>query len=266
MSVKVDTRAPVLSATPRSALVDEPFAITVENVAPGARVSIRSRLVDDTGVTWSAAATFRADDRGRVDLRRDAPEPGGSYEGVEPMGLMWSLRAEGDGPGNPLHFRRSLDPLELRIEVAAESGATATATLERLSIAPGVRRTEVRDRGLVGSFAVELRTIGEGVELALQDLQRILDEHELRTSQPGLGGNAVLDFSSVRFINSSNISRLLRLRKRAVTGDLKLILCGISTQLWGTFLSTGLDKVFEFSDNVTTALATLQISSDQSAR
>ena len=48
--------------------------------------------------------------------------------------------------------------------------------------------------GLVGSFAVELRTIGEGVELALQDLQRILDEHELRTSQPGLGGNAVLEF------------------------------------------------------------------------
>src|SRR5437868_3461014 len=79
------------------------------------------------------------------------------------------------------------------------------------------------------------------------------------------GGNAVLDFSTVKFINSSNISRLLRLRKQAVTSDLKLILCGISTQLWGTFLSTGLDKVFEFSDNVTTALATLQISSDQSA-
>ena len=80
------------------------------------------------------------------------------------------------------------------------------------------------------------------------------------------GGNAVLDFSTVKFINSSNISRLLRLRKQAVTADLKLILCGISTQLWGTFLSTGLDKVFEFSDNVTTALATLQISSGQSER
>jgi hypothetical protein len=29
--------------------------------------------------------------------------------------------------------------------------------------------------------------------------------------------------------------------------------------LWGTFLTTGLDKVFEFSDSVTTALATVQI-------
>ena len=73
------------------------------------------------------------------------------------------------------------------------------------------------------------------------------------------GTGAVLDFASVRYINSSNISRLLRLRKKAVSSDLKLILCSISTQLWGTFLSTGLDKVFEFSDNMTTALATLQI-------
>ena len=85
VSVKVGTRAPVLSTTPRSALVDEPFAIIVEGVEPGARVAIGSRLVDDAGQTWSASATFRADSRGRVDVGRDAPEPGGSYDGVEPM-------------------------------------------------------------------------------------------------------------------------------------------------------------------------------------
>ena len=31
----------------------------------------------------------------------------------------------------------------------------------------------------------------------------------------------------------------------------------VSTQVWGSFLVTGLDKVFEFSDSVSTALATL---------
>lgn len=151
MSVKVDTRAPVLSATPRSALVDEPVAITVENAASGERVSVSSRLVDDSGRAWSAAVTFRADANGRVDLRRDAPEAGGSYEGVAAMGLVWSLRAEGEGPGNPMHFRKSLDPIAVRIEVSTEGGTTST-TLERLSVAPGVRRIEVRDRGLIGTF------------------------------------------------------------------------------------------------------------------
>jgi anti-anti-sigma factor len=72
--------------------------------------------------------------------------------------------------------------------------------------------------------------------------------------------NAVLDFSAVHFVNSSNISQLLKLRKQVVTADLKLLLCGMPTQVWSTFLVTGLDKIFDFSDNVPTALATLQIS------
>ena len=41
--------------------------------------------------------------------------------------------------------------------------------------------------------------------------------------------------------------------------DSRLVLCGAGTQVWGVFLVTGLDKIFEFSDNVSTALATLQL-------
>jgi len=71
--------------------------------------------------------------------------------------------------------------------------------------------------------------------------------------------SVVLDFAAVHFINSSNIARLLKIRKHMISTDNRLILCGISTQVWGAFLVTGLDKVFEFSDNVPTALATMQI-------
>lgn len=70
--------------------------------------------------------------------------------------------------------------------------------------------------------------------------------------------DAVLDFSAVHFMNSSNIARLLKLRKQMIMRDRRLVVCGVSTQVWGTFLVTGLDKVFEFSENVTTALASLQ--------
>jgi len=85
------------------------------------------------------------------------------------------------------------------------------------------------------------------------------DLQTLHEQMEQLNVHAVLDFSGVNYINSSNISRLLRLRQWANQLGLKLILCGVSTRLWGTFLSTGLDKVFEWSDNVTTALATMQI-------
>jgi anti-anti-sigma factor len=71
--------------------------------------------------------------------------------------------------------------------------------------------------------------------------------------------DAVLDFASIHFLNSSNLARLLKLRKLMSPSDRRLVLCGISTHVWGTFLVTGLDKIFEFSDNVPTALATLQL-------
>ncbi len=69
----------------------------------------------------------------------------------------------------------------------------------------------------------------------------------------------VLDFAAVHFLNSSNLARLLKIRKKMTASDRRLILCSMSTQVWGAFLVTGLDKIFEFSDNVPTALATLQM-------
>jgi anti-anti-sigma factor len=91
------------------------------------------------------------------------------------------------------------------------------------------------------------------------DPQFTEDIQTLETELAGKPVDAVLDLSAVHFVNSSNISRLLRVRKQMITHDRRLVICGVSTQVWGTFLVTGLDKVFEFSDNVSTALATLQI-------
>ena len=71
--------------------------------------------------------------------------------------------------------------------------------------------------------------------------------------------DAVLDFAAVHFINSSNIAQLLRLRKAMVNKDRRLLLCGVSTQVWGAFLVTGLDKVFQFADNVTMGLTMVQM-------
>jgi hypothetical protein len=38
-----------------------------------------------------------------------------------------------------------------------------------------------------------------------------------------------------------------------------LILCAVNTHVWGVFLTTGLNKTFEFADDVSLALAGLQI-------
>ncbi|MFW6062141.1 MAG: STAS domain-containing protein [Planctomycetota bacterium] len=71
--------------------------------------------------------------------------------------------------------------------------------------------------------------------------------------------DVVLNFGAVSFINSSNVAKLLRLRKTMLAGQKRLILCDVNTQVWGVFLVTGLDKIFEFTNDIATALATLQL-------
>lgn len=69
----------------------------------------------------------------------------------------------------------------------------------------------------------------------------------------------VVDLSAVTHINSSNLSQLLRLRKLMVDRDSKLRLAAPRDPVWAVFLTTGLDKVFDFAPDVSTALAGLQM-------
>jgi len=71
--------------------------------------------------------------------------------------------------------------------------------------------------------------------------------------------HVVLNFAAVGFINSSNVAKLLRIRKAVGAKARKLLLCDVNTQVWGVFLVTGLDKIFTFTNDVATALASLQL-------
>lgn len=86
------------------------------------------------------------------------------------------------------------------------------------------------------------------------DLASLFDRLNARTDI-----DVVLNFASINFLNSSNIARLLKLRKRLLINKRRLVLCGINTNVWGLFLVTGLDKVFEFADNVANGLASVQL-------
>ena len=72
--------------------------------------------------------------------------------------------------------------------------------------------------------------------------------------------DVVLNFAEVTYLNSSNIAKLLKLRKTVcVNNRSKLKLCGVSTHVWGVFLVTGLEKVFDFTDDVAMGLTSVQI-------
>jgi len=96
------------------------------------------------------------------------------------------------------------------------------------------------------------------VELT-DDPQLSEDLVSLAARLEGKPTDVVLHFAAVSFINSSNLSKLLRLRKVIMTSKRRLILCDVNTHVWGVFMVTGLDRIFEFTRDIATALATLQM-------
>lgn len=91
------------------------------------------------------------------------------------------------------------------------------------------------------------------------DPQMSDDLAALEQAVEGHRANAVLDFTGVRFVNSSNLAKMLKLRKQLTGDGGKVILCGLGDQVWGALLVTGLDKLFSLSDDVSTALASIQM-------
>ena len=71
--------------------------------------------------------------------------------------------------------------------------------------------------------------------------------------------NIIVDLKSVTTVNSSNLGALLKLRTTLNQADKRLVVCSVTDGVWTALLATGLDRVFTFNDDVTTALARLQM-------
>src|SRR5688500_12271545 len=71
--------------------------------------------------------------------------------------------------------------------------------------------------------------------------------------------DVVLDFGAIRYVSSSHIGRLLKLRKTVLSAGSRWALCAVDTQVWGASLVTRLDKIFDFNDSAPPALAALQL-------
>ncbi|MSR42191.1 MAG: hypothetical protein EXS10_09885 [Phycisphaerales bacterium] len=69
----------------------------------------------------------------------------------------------------------------------------------------------------------------------------------------------VLDMSRVSHLVSSNLTQLLQLRKLAKEFHFKIVIVSVPTTLWSVFLTTGLDRLFEFAPDVSTGLAKLTL-------
>jgi dienelactone hydrolase len=146
-----DTRTgPTLSVTPTPLGGDVPASIRLSGLAPGDEVTIHAELGDKSGNPWMSEATFLADRGGRVDLTRQAPQRG-SYDGVDPMGLLWSAQPREGQPG-PGIFACSLTPTPASITAALAGRMLARVDVPLSLLTPDIFSEPVDLPGAVASL------------------------------------------------------------------------------------------------------------------
>ncbi|XP_026166403.1 peroxisomal succinyl-coenzyme A thioesterase-like isoform X1 [Mastacembelus armatus] len=141
---------------PTRGLMDEKFVVLVQNVLPGSQLTVRAFHRCEDGHSWEAFAHYNANTSGTVNVAEDL-SLGGTYSGVEPMGLLWSLRpVPGSKPGLRMRKMNVQTPMEVTISVYQghqtegfmDQEPLAGVMVERWYMAPGVRRIPITEGGL----------------------------------------------------------------------------------------------------------------------
>uniref|UniRef100_A0A8B9IWK9 Acyl-coenzyme A thioesterase 1 n=1 Tax=Amazona collaria TaxID=241587 RepID=A0A8B9IWK9_9PSIT len=145
----LSSAAPSIRLSPAArSLFDEPLAIAVQGLGPRQPVTLRACLRDETGELFQACARYQAGHDGELDLARCPALPGGSFCGLEPMGLLWALQPQ--KPFWRLVKRDVQTPFVLELEVFDGHGDPPGRLLiqaqhERAFLRDGVHRVPVRN-------------------------------------------------------------------------------------------------------------------------
>ncbi|KAM3877888.1 peroxisomal succinyl-coenzyme A thioesterase-like [Diretmus argenteus] len=159
--------APLLTATPARALIDEQITIKGHFLPPHSPVTVCAKMHSEDGDLWEAFSHYNTNENGVVNLSRDH-SVGGSYLGCEPMGLFWGLQpAPGERDGLRLRKKNVETPYIVHVSLldghvspsesfkdGGQSTERAALTVERWYMAPGVRRIEIRQNGIVGTLFI----------------------------------------------------------------------------------------------------------------
>lgn len=145
---------PELATGPDRVLIDEPAEFSASGLTPGTEATLWVRTTDGQGRLWAAWGVFAADAEGRVDPAVQAPESG-SYDGVHPEGLLWSMRvSDGESPNGTAPVSDGDTELDLTVGVDVGGHTLAEEDTVRLLHDPGIR-TERLD-GTAGDLVGDL--------------------------------------------------------------------------------------------------------------
>lgn len=136
---------------PAAVMYDGEISVSVSGLSVGGLYSLRAEFVSRAGTVWRGEAQFRADEKGSIELGSMAPVSG-SYAGVDPIGLFWSMQNTKERQTDPSLFENDDQGV---ITITTREGETIVAqhllVLRKRQI--GISSTEIRG-DITGTFLV----------------------------------------------------------------------------------------------------------------
>ncbi len=142
---------PRIVVTPIRALIDQPLQLSVYDLMPKQKVTIKVQTKDDNDAIFEASALYEANQDGNLHLASTAPLSG-SYKGIDAEGLVWSMERIGKKHGD--YFDKwNAEPLTYSFTLEDSSGKLLdTAHVHRKFYDETVKRVPVHEAELVGTL------------------------------------------------------------------------------------------------------------------
>ncbi|XP_046567120.1 acyl-coenzyme A amino acid N-acyltransferase 1-like isoform X2 [Haliotis rubra] len=169
--------SPTLLVEPSDALIDEPLSVRVSGLQLHQKITL-SAVLRGEGKEFASCAHYTADDAGCVDTAVQ-PSEGGSFNGIEPEGLLWAMTAQNTS-SKRLLIKDVTRPYDVTISVHSDhmdlkstqspcntSSVLDTTHVRRGYMRDGVQRIPVRKGRLRGTLFMPL---GEGPYPAVLDM------------------------------------------------------------------------------------------------
>lgn len=141
---------------PTVSLNDRPIPLTISGATPGREVRVVAKTHDADGTRWRSEMIFEADANGVVDPATHEPKSG-TYNGIAPMGWLWSMRA----PESDASFSLPTETASFEVTLeASDPFASGAQRLTRRTTTPGVTTSRpIDDPNVVGRY---YRPSGDG--------------------------------------------------------------------------------------------------------
>jgi dienelactone hydrolase len=177
-----------LDISPARAFIDDELNIRILGLKALETMPIRASTEDDDKRVWSSHATFSADSSGVVDVTSQEPLSG-TYRGLSPMGLLWSMSLEDvQETGRATFVKKNVTANKVTLEVRSAERVVAATYFERDYLAHG---TQTRDLQMPGESATNsAHTVGR---LFLPPGAKAGDRLPVVVTLSGSGGGFDLD-------------------------------------------------------------------------